>query len=107
MYIKNQRFTDEETLMEMLFDFSLGEASHTVSQIMQEIEEILGNNDTYQNYLATLTNAEDRQELETEERLIRLAEALQEKFSQFEIKDQRLFGVADDAYVLLYHIDMV
>ena len=35
MYIQNQKFKDEETLLEQLFDFALGEATPEVAAMMQ------------------------------------------------------------------------
>lgn len=107
MYIKNQVFSDEDTLMEFLFDFSLGDAAPLVQELQQEIEQDLASNQAYRDYLATLTDEEDRLELETEERLIRLAEALMQRFESFQTKQQQLFGKKGGEEVLLYAIDLV
>lgn len=107
MYIKNERFSDEETLMEMLFDFSLGDPQPMILELQQQIEKDLAANEAYQTYHASLTDEEDRLELETEERLIRLAEALMERFDRFETKQQSLYGWKGNEQTLLYSIDMV
>ncbi len=107
MYIKNQVFTDEETLMEMLFDFALGDSTSILRQLKDEIDQQLQNNETYLEYLNSLTDEEDRLELETEERLIRLAEALKEQFDSFKTERQKLFGLKNGTEILLSEIDMV
>jgi len=107
MYIKNLVFKDEDTLMEMLFDFSLGTASPLVLQLKTGIEKELETNEAYQEYHASLTDEEDRLELEAEERLIRLAEALMKRFASFKTMQQQLFGIKDGSETLLYEIDLI
>ena len=41
MYIKNQVFKDEDTLMEMLFDFSLGTPSAMIQTLKAGIEGMM------------------------------------------------------------------
>ena len=107
MYIKNQVFKDEDTLMEMLFDFSLGTPSAMIQSLKAGIEKDLEHNEAYKEYLATLTDDEDRLEVETEERSIRLAEALMKQFDSFKTVRQKLFGVHGNEEILLYEIDLV
>ncbi len=107
MYIKNQEFKDEDTLMEMLFDFSLGEASPLIEELKQQIERDLEENQAFQDYKKTLTDEEDLLELETEERYIRLAETLMERFDLFKVFKQKMYGVKDGAETLLYEMDLV
>ena len=105
MYIKSQTFSDEDTLMEMLFDFALGDPSPLVTGLKKQIENDLEENTAYQEYRLTLEE-EDRLELEAEERYIRLAVALMERFPSFKTEKQKLYGLKDNDTVLLYEIDM-
>lgn len=107
MFVKNQVFRDEDTLLEMLFDFSLGEETEEIRGLKSGIEKDLQENQTYQQYLETITDEEDRLELETEERRIRLAEALMEKYDSFKTFKQKLYGIKNQEESLLYSIDMV
>jgi len=107
MYIKDQVFKDEDTLLELLFDFSLGEASPLIEGLKDGIEKELQENAAYKEYYHTLTDEEDRLELETEERMIRLAEALMAKFDTFQVRKQKLFGVKGTDQELLYEIDLI
>ena len=105
MYIKSQTFNDEDTLMEMLFDFSLGDPSPLVAELKETIEKELETNEAYQEYRQTL-GEEDRLELESEERYIRLAEALMGQFDSFKTSQQKLYGVKGGEETILYEIDM-
>lgn len=107
MYIKNQSFNDEDTLLEILFDFSLGDPSPVVAELKEQIEKDLSSNEAYVEYHASLTNEEDRMELEAEERLIRLGEALMAMFESFKTKQQKLYGMKAGSDTLLYEIDLV
>ena len=107
MFIANQTFKDEDTLLEMLFDFSLGDATSMILELQKKIERDLEQNEAYEQYRSTLTNEEDRLELETEERYIRLAEALMQQFDSFKVKQKMLFGLKDGRETLLYSIDLV
>lgn len=105
MYIKSQTFSDEDTLMEMLFDFSLGDPSPLVTQLKETIEMELETNEAYQKYRQTL-GEEDRLELESEERYIRLAEALMGQFDSFKTAQHKLYGLKNGHETILYEIDM-
>ena len=106
MYIKNNQFTDEDTLMETLFDFSLGDPSPIVSELRSSIAKELETNTAYQEYRQTL-GEEDRLELEAEEENIRLAEALMERYDSFKVHQQKFYGIKGAKEDLLYEIDLV
>jgi hypothetical protein len=106
MFIKNQTFKDEDTLLELLFDFSLGEPSSLISGLRQDIEKDLEGNEEYKQYRATLEE-EDRLELEAEERDLRLAEVLMTRFESFFVDQQTLYGRKGGEKTLLYSIDLV
>ncbi len=105
MFIKNQRFSDEETLMEVLFDFSLGYPAAHTARMYADIDKELEGNTAYQEYRATLTG-DDRLELETEERDMRLAEVLMQQFESFAVKQAKLYGVKGGEETLLYEVDL-
>jgi hypothetical protein len=106
MFIKNQQFSDEENLLEQLFDFGLGDAAPEVQQLMLEIDNELLHNEAFQKYRLSLTDEEEQLELDDEERRIRLAERLMAMFQTFEVNNSRLWGIKDGAKVLLYSIDL-
>ncbi len=105
MFIKNQRFSDEETLMEVLFDFSLGEPAPHTSDLYAQIDKELEGNTAYQEYRSTL-DEDDRIELESEERDMRLAEVLMEQFEAFVVKQSKLYGVKGAEETLLYEMNL-
>lgn len=106
MFIKNQQFSDEENLLEQLFDFGLGDAAPEVQQLMLEIDTALINNESFQQYRASLTDEEEQLELDDEERRIRLAEHLMALYQSFEVYNSRLWGIKDGVKMLLYSIDL-
>jgi Na+/phosphate symporter len=106
MYIQNQKFKDEETLLEQLFDFALGEASPEVAAMLQVIDQELRDHKEYQAYKASLTDEEEIMELEDEERRIRLAEQLMERYEGFEVSGNKLAGTNGENTSVLYSIDL-
>ncbi|MFA6150498.1 MAG: hypothetical protein WC716_04190 [Chitinophagaceae bacterium] len=106
MYIQNQKFGDEETLLEQLFDFSLGEAEPAVLGMINEINQEVLNNKAFQDYKATLSDDEEIMELDDEERRIRLAEQLMAVYQSFEVEKNQLFGLKGSEKILLYSIDL-
>lgn len=106
MFIKNQTFKDEETLLDILFDFGLGDATDYTQQLMDKIEQDLSSNASFHEYRATL-QGEDLEELDAEERRIRLAEDLMQQFDEFKVKDRKLYGLKSSQETLLYSIDLV
>ena len=106
MYIKNQHFREEDALMEAIFDFSLGEATPIIQQLLSLIQKELLEDKEFQKYKATLDD-DEQEATEAEEMEIRLADKLMEQFHSFEIYKQQLFGLIDDQKTLLYSIDLV
>ena len=106
MFIKNQSFKDEETLLEQLFDFSLGQPSVAVQQMITAIDKDVLANEAFQKYRSTLTDEEDILELDAEERNIRLGEQLMEIYTSFAVADNKLFGVQNNEQTLLYELDL-
>jgi hypothetical protein len=106
MYIANQSFKDEGTLLESIFDFSLGNASELINNLLADIQKELSENTTFQEYRTTL-NPEDQEELDAGEQDIRLSEKLMNIFDSFAVAKQQLFGIKDNQQTLLYNIDLV
>ena len=106
MYIKNQVFRDEDTLLEILFDFSLGNPAGIIKDIISSIEKDLLSNETYINYYNSLATEDDKVELHDEESRLRLAEKLMELFESFEVRDSKLYGSGAGGKALLYEIDL-
>lgn len=107
MYIKNHKFTDEDTLLEMLFDFGIGTPSPVMKLLIADIDKDLVANDAYNKYINSLEEQDDKDEVYAEERDLRLSEKLLEMYTSFEVKDAKLFGIANDNKELLYEIDLV
>lgn len=107
MFIKNQTFKDEETLLEMLFDFNLGQPSTLIEGMIAEIDKELERNTAYIAYYASLQDADDKAELYTEERDLRLAENLMALFDSFSVQSAHLYGVKGGEQSLLYTMDLL
>ena len=107
MFIKNQTFKDEETLEEMIFDFALGEPSALVQELLAGIDKGLEDNIEYIKYRDSLQDEDDKEELYTDERQIRLAEKLMKRFDSFMVEAQKLYGIQANERSLLYEIDLV
>lgn len=107
MFIKNRVFKDDEdTLLEVLFDFDLGEPTAIITAKRAEIEADLKDNTALRDYLATIPDEEERLEVATDERAIRLAESLMADYSSFQVQDRKLFGIAPGRKDLLYEINL-
>jgi ubiquitin C-terminal hydrolase len=106
MYIQNQSFSDEEALLEQLFDFGLGDPSPELKVFLESISEQLKANKEYQAYKATLSDEEEIMELEDDESRALLAERLMELYESFVVDTNQLFGIKGDQRTLLYTIDL-
>jgi septal ring factor EnvC (AmiA/AmiB activator) len=106
MYIQNQEFSDSETLIDMLFDFELGNASPWLQTLKTEIDAAVSANQAFTEFVATLTDEEERMEVQDEERRLQLAALLQEQFTAFEVKNNTLLAKNDMEVVVLYEIDL-
>jgi hypothetical protein len=107
MFIKNQTFKDEDTLLEAMFDFDIGEKSAYTLALIAEIDKGLAENEEYIKYRDSLTDQDDKAELYIEERDLRLAEIFMQRFDSFVINSAKLYGAKGDQRELLYEIDMV
>ena len=107
MFIKNQKFNDEATLQEMLFDFALGDPAPIVQELISGIDKELEANTEYIKYRDSLQDQDDKDELYAEERDIRLSEELMGRYESFLVNDRKLYGVKGSKQDLLYEIDLV
>jgi hypothetical protein len=107
MFIKNQTFKDEDTLLEAMFDFDIGEKSAYTMALIAEIDKDLAVHEEYIKYRDSLTDEDDKAELYIEERDLRLAEIFMQRFDSFVINRAKLYGAKGDQRELLYEIDMV
>lgn len=107
MFIKDQTFKDEDTLLEAMFDFDIGDKSAYTRALIAEIDKGLAENEEYIKYRDSLTDEDDKAELYIEERDLRLAEIFMQRFDSFQIKGAKLYGVKGAERELLYEIDMV
>ena len=111
MYIKNHTFNDEDTLLEMLFDFSLGEQSPFIQNLIADIDKDLQQNDAYIKYRDSLKDEDDKDELYIEERDLRLAELLMDAFDKFAVEGgknaAKLLGINKEERTLLFSMDMI
>lgn len=106
MFIKNQTFSDEDTLLEMLFDFEIGEASDFMKGVLLEVNKTIDADKELEEHLKTLEE-EDRLELHKDIQLEQLAKALQKTFSSFSVYKAGLYGhKSKDDKVLLYQVDL-
>ena len=106
MYIQNQEFSDSETLIDMLFDFELGNASPWLQTLKTEIDAAVSANQAFTEFVANLTDEEERMEVQDEERRLQLAALLQEQFTAFVVKNNTLLAKNDKEVVVLYEIDL-
>ncbi|WP_276134561.1 hypothetical protein [Polluticoccus soli] len=107
MFIKNQKFSDEDMLMETLFDFGLGDASPLMQEVIQDVSRMIESDLELSNHLRTL-DEEDAMELLTDIQLEQQAKKLREQFTSFAVSKAKLYGItADGEEKLLYEIDLV
>jgi hypothetical protein len=106
MFIKNQTFKDEETLMEMLFDFSLGDATEYMNALIATVNKDMEADTAYVTYRDTITDEEEKLELIEDERLARLTTFLLNNFDSFEVSDAKLYAVKGDVKQQLYVVDL-
>ncbi len=106
MFIKNRRFKSEDALLESIFDFELGTATAIVDTLKAEVEQELEQNAEFQAYRKTL-EGEDLMELDADERAIRLAEKLMQRFDLFVVEDNKMYGSKNNEQTLLYSVVLV
>lgn len=108
MFIQNQTFSDRETLLEVLFDFELGEHTEVIQKMKAAIETVLQDDVEYQSELQKLEDAEDREEFADEVKREFLVNALGEKFARFEVRDRKFYGLDEQAEkTMLGEVDLV
>ena len=107
MFIKNQKFSDEDTLMEMLFDFGLGDATPFMQQVIDEVNKKKEADTELAAHLQTLEE-EDRLELVADIQLEQQAKTLQRHFKSYTVFKSVLTGIKENGEeVQLYSVDLV
>lgn len=106
MYIKKQKFTDEETLIEQLFDFGIGEPSAYVQDIMLHIRQELVQAEEFKKELAKIKDEEEVLEYEDDVIRANLAAFLLQHFECFEVDHKSLFALNQNDHQLLYTITL-
>lgn len=106
MYIKNQQFKDTDTLMEVLFDFEIGEPSTLMQSIIAEVETAQQNNKELNDYAVTLPE-EDSMELLDDWKRERVIHILTNNYTSFKVLDTKLYGKNESTEDLLYSIDLI
>ena len=106
MYIKNQQFKDADTLMEVLFDFEIGDPSVKMQTIIAEVEKAAIENQALQTQAATM-DEEDALELLDDWKRERTIHILLNDYSSFKVNDAKLYGKNESTEDLLYSIDLI
>jgi len=106
MYIKNQQFKDADTLMEILFDFEIGEPSVKMQAIITEVDNAQAENGELKEQAATM-DEEDALELMDDWKRERVIHILFNSYSSFKVHDAKLYGKSDTCEDLLYSIDLI
>lgn len=106
MYIKNQQFKDADTLMEVLFDFEIGDPSAKMQAIIKEVDTASFENAELKAQAATMEE-EDALELLDDWKRERVIHILLNNYSSFKVQDAKLYGKNDSSEDLLYSIDLI
>lgn len=106
MYIKNQQFKDTDTLMEVLFDFEIGDPSAKMQAVITEVENAQAENEELKAQAATLEE-EDALELLDDWKRERVIHIILNNYSSFKVHDAKLYGKNDSSEDLLYSIDLI
>ncbi len=106
MYIKNQQFKDADTLMEVLFDFEIGDPSAKMHAVITEVENAQAENEELKAQAATMEE-EDALELLDDWKRERIIHILLNSYSSFKVHDAKLYGKIDSFEDLLYSIDLI
>ncbi|HEY1030301.1 MAG TPA: hypothetical protein VGD89_00895 [Flavipsychrobacter sp.] len=106
MYVKNQKFKDEDTLYEVLFDFEIGMPSPYMQGIADNIAKGIDETEEIMNHLNQMQDEEERLELYDDIKRERIVKTLQHNFDSFEVKNAGFYGLSGKEAVLLYKIDL-
>ncbi len=106
MYIKNQQFKDTDTLLEVLFDFEIGDPSAKMQAIIKEVDNAATDNEELKAQAATMEE-EDALELLDDWKRERVIHILFNNYSSFKVFDAKLYGKNDSSEYLLYSIDLI
>lgn len=106
MYIKNQQFNDTDTLLEVLFDFEIGDPSTKMQAFIKEVDTAATENEELKAQAATMEE-EDALELLDDWKRERVIHILLNNYSSFKVHDAKLYGKNESTEDLLYSIDLI
>lgn len=101
MYIKNQQFSDEDTLFEVLFDFEIAEPSSYMQGIVDTLTKAMNEDAELTAHLRKM-GEEDALELFDDIRREQIVHFLKNNFSGFVVDKGCFYGVSGGERVLLY-----
>lgn len=106
MYIKNQDFKDTDTLLEVLFDFEIGDPSAKMQSIIAEVDAALQNNKELNEHAAAMEEEEGMELLDDWKRE-RVIHILINNYISFKVHSAKLYGKNESIEDLLYSIDLI
>ncbi|OSZ78413.1 hypothetical protein CAP35_09195 [Chitinophagaceae bacterium IBVUCB1] len=105
MYIKQQKFSDEETLYEVLYDFEIGTPYTYVTNLHAEINQILQNNKEIQEYISSI-DAEEADVFIDDWKRSQVAKVLLANFDTFIVTKNTFSGINGNSETQFYIIDL-
>lgn len=106
MYIRNRSFSDEDTLLEAVFDFDLGNHANTYQEILDRVAQEVKNNEDLKEQVKKMEE-EDGMELVEDTRLQRLSEELRSTYDSFEIYSACFYGIKNGERIKLSEVELV
>jgi|GEM_PF-686432 len=106
MYIKNQEFKDTDTLLEVLFDFEIGDPSIKMQAFIAEVDAALQNNKELNDQAAAM-DEEEGMELLDDWKRERVIHILTNNYTSFKVHSAKLYGINESIEDLLYSIDLI
>ncbi|MEZ5016502.1 MAG: hypothetical protein R2800_05565 [Flavipsychrobacter sp.] len=100
MFIRNNSFSDFETLLEAIYDFDLGEHELKFKSIIESVSNDIDTNAEIQEYVKGM-DAEDGLELLDDIRLEQVAKRLEAMYDSFEIYSACFYGIKNEQKELL------
>ncbi len=105
MFIKNNSFSDQETLLEAIFDFGLGEQSDVLKSVVTAVNKDIEDNEELQIAVKEM-DKEEALELLEDVRLDQIAKRLISEFDSFEIYSACFYGIKNSEKQLLAEVTL-
>lgn len=106
MFIRNNSFSDEDTLLETIFDFGLGNHTPVFKEIFTSIEQDMEASEELKQQILQM-ETEDAEELVEDIRLDQLCKRLLAKYDSFEVYSACFYGIKDGAKEKLSEVELV